>query len=490
MPTDAFGSVRLPAEFWQRAEVRTALDHRDFGALFHLIAKRGYSQTRIGAAVGMTQSHISNIVRGQRRVTAQDVITRVAEGLTMPDHARHALGLAPTSATKDEVPSAVATTNTSGRAGGSSQSAGLPVDSVESDVPSEVMKRRSLISLATTAAAFGVASTAAGPIASLLSSETARHALLSASMDTDAGLDIDELDQIVLDYGVDYLVTSPAELRQRLTADILVVQLGTAQAGTAAQRERLRRIGAVLATFMAKTTSNLGDLAGARRWWRAASQVADRSGDPATVLWVRGQEIIRALYDRRDINDILRLVDRTEPIAAKSEMSALPSFMSGKAQAFAAASMAKEARTVLEQLDGIYSKLPTEMTAVRDRESDLQWPHTKYLFTASYVHARCGSLADAYNAQEEALREYLPSHVRAVAQINLHRALCMVTAGDPVGGLQYAQQTMSKLPSSHHVRPVIDGAHTVLASASEHQRAQAACAEFANYLTAQAATEA
>lgn len=98
MLSDPLQPVRASDDFWQRADVVNALQDRDFGALFRLLRQHtGASQTRIGSAVGMPQGEISMIMsKGprQRRVTALDVIARIADGLDLPDHARKHLGLA------------------------------------------------------------------------------------------------------------------------------------------------------------------------------------------------------------------------------------------------------------------------------------------------------------------------------------------------------------------------------------------------------------
>ncbi|WP_432973660.1 hypothetical protein [Dactylosporangium sp. CA-233914] len=80
------------------------------------------------------------------------------------------------------------------------------------------------------------------------------------------------------------------------------------------------------------------------------------------------------------------------------------------------------------------------------------------------------------------MKQYLPGHVRAPVQIKLHRALRMVTAGEIAEGLQYARTTMTDLPHSHYVRPIIDGAYTVLASVPVEQHGRPAYADFADYL--------
>ncbi|WP_405436669.1 helix-turn-helix domain-containing protein [Streptomyces avidinii] len=85
----------LPDWAWERADVRQALRARDVGAVFrHVQQYSGASQARIAAAVGMTQARVNEIINRRREVSRLDVYERIADGLNMPDDARHLLGLA------------------------------------------------------------------------------------------------------------------------------------------------------------------------------------------------------------------------------------------------------------------------------------------------------------------------------------------------------------------------------------------------------------
>src|SRR5215211_790120 len=96
MAASAHDPLRVPPDFWQRDEVTAALEQRDIGRLFgHLRKYCGASQTRIGTAVGMTQSTVSLIVNRNTAVAALAVLERIADRLEMPDEARMRLGLAP-----------------------------------------------------------------------------------------------------------------------------------------------------------------------------------------------------------------------------------------------------------------------------------------------------------------------------------------------------------------------------------------------------------
>jgi hypothetical protein len=89
------GPVEVPEWAWQRAEVREALRTRDMGAVFRFVQQYGgASQARIAAAVDMTQGRVNEVINGRREVSRLDVYERIADGLAMPDDARHLLGLA------------------------------------------------------------------------------------------------------------------------------------------------------------------------------------------------------------------------------------------------------------------------------------------------------------------------------------------------------------------------------------------------------------
>jgi hypothetical protein len=94
-----FDAGAVPALFWQRDDVRLALDRREIGRLLgvYLATFPECTQTQLAILTQHDRSDISNFVRGTRssRVTDIDVLARIAEGLAMPDAARGLLGLAP-----------------------------------------------------------------------------------------------------------------------------------------------------------------------------------------------------------------------------------------------------------------------------------------------------------------------------------------------------------------------------------------------------------
>ena len=120
------GPVRLSASFWQSPVVLRALGGRDISVLFQQVSRRGVSQTRLGTAVGLSQGQVSEIARGTRRIARLHVLERIADGLSMPDHACALLGLAPRGGDADQA--TVRRQDEAGRTDSLRQHIHVPVD--------------------------------------------------------------------------------------------------------------------------------------------------------------------------------------------------------------------------------------------------------------------------------------------------------------------------------------------------------------------------
>lgn len=77
----------IPPEFYERANIREALENYDFGSVFTAVRDRmGLSQTQLGILVELSQSRISAIERRERRIGHVKVVARVASRLGIPPH--------------------------------------------------------------------------------------------------------------------------------------------------------------------------------------------------------------------------------------------------------------------------------------------------------------------------------------------------------------------------------------------------------------------
>jgi transcriptional regulator with XRE-family HTH domain len=78
-----------PALF-EREDVRPILAALDISALYRLLGDAGISQRQIATCTGQSQSEVSEIVAGRRRVESHQVLVRIAEGFGIP---RELMGL-------------------------------------------------------------------------------------------------------------------------------------------------------------------------------------------------------------------------------------------------------------------------------------------------------------------------------------------------------------------------------------------------------------
>ena len=74
----------INSEVWDRPDMRHALATRDIGAVFQILQRHGVSQRKIAARTGQTQGEVSEILHGDRKVNAYDLLLRIAKGLGVP----------------------------------------------------------------------------------------------------------------------------------------------------------------------------------------------------------------------------------------------------------------------------------------------------------------------------------------------------------------------------------------------------------------------
>jgi len=336
------------------------------------------------------------------------------------------------------------------------------------------MQRRTFVLGVSGMAGYGLAAPA-------LALETARHGLTLALAQQRADVAVDEWQEIVTEYGYSYQIATPAELLDSLIVDVLGIQYAIQSQDSETTARELRRPGALLAALMAMTVANLGQMRAAERWWRSARRIAHQSGDVETITWVRGREVVRALYEQRPLGMILRLIADAQTHAAGAPRKALPELVSGKAQALALAGRANDAKATLRELREIYAGLPSEATS--DQATIFAWAEDRVRFTESFVYSHLGDSAQAAAAQERALAVYPPEYRRGPVQIELQRALCLVRTRDVTEGVRHAQAVMAGLSPAEYIRPIFDLGNRVLDAVPIQQRATTAVAELRDCVT-------
>jgi hypothetical protein len=286
---------------------------------------------------------------------------------------------------------------------------------------------------------------------------------LSDAMTSRSDVSAAEWEEIVTEHGFAYMTTSPEHLLEQLMIDVLAIQYAADGEREDSPRARdLQRCAALLAALTAMTVANLGQLREGRRWWRTARLLADKSTDPATRAWVRGREIVRAMYEQRPIEMVLTMAEAYEHELTGAPQDAMPEFLGGKAQALALAGRGDEAGAVLPHFVSVCERLPTRITA--QGASIFGWSLDRQRFTESFVHSFLGDYEKAAVAQDAAISLYPKTYVRGPAQIELQRSLCLAKTGDSVGAARHALSVLGQLSAADHIRPIVDLAYRVDAS--------------------------
>jgi hypothetical protein len=193
----------------------------------------------------------------------------------------------------------------------------------------------------------------------------------------------------------------------------------------------------------------------ARRWWRTAKNAADRSGDPYSMLWVRGREILRAM-ESRPIPVILGLIEEAEGITGKAPPNANIELIAAKAEVLAIAGRKYDATEALGEL-----RSESEKSLDGFSGSILSWSEERLLGTESFVYSRLGDRPKAEIATADSIRLRAVNgntSIRHQAALQVNLAFALVGSGDVSGGLGHARAIISGLPESQRdARLVGDG---------------------------------
>lgn len=290
--------------------------------------------------------------------------------------------------------------------------------------------------------------------------EMTRHGM-GLAMTSRADLAVEEWQEIVQEHGFSYMTMPPHDMLQALMVDMVAIQYATPDTHGPKARE-LQRLAAMLSALTAMTVSNLGQLREGHRWWRTARTMADQSGDPYVRTWVRGREVVRALYEQRPPEMVIAMAERYEQEIEVLPPAALPELLGGKAQAFAMAGRDREAADCLPQLQQVCADLPADVLA--QGASVFGWSDDRLLFTRSFVYSFNGNFDEACAAQDAAIAVYPPSYRRGPAQIELQRSMCLAQVGDSDQAARNARTVIEQLPAADHIRPIADLSQRVLSA--------------------------
>ncbi len=246
----------------------------------------------------------------------------------------------------------------------------------------------------------------------------------------------DDWTQAVDTYGRDYMTSGASEIQKRLAGDLVVLQQ---QLGT----PRLWAVGAKLATLYGKTFPG-SDGAKALTWYRHAATFADRSGDKATQVWVRGRAAIALGYEGASLDAADQLAGQAIALDERPSLGRLNAIM-GKAHV---AALRGDSLTAMAQVDE--GRRVFDAAGSDNAESDYAVPWWRFNVFISLMAARLGEEQMALQAQDEAARTLPESMPRFRTHLEMHRGLMLVRAGDREGGTTYARVALDALPIEKH----------------------------------------
>lgn len=293
---------------------------------------------------------------------------------------------------------------------------------------------------------------------------------------------VDEWDETVWEYGFTYLSSPRAEVLADLRADLVsVLHEVDAARGNDRTTAHLAAVAAKLAALIAMCCTHLHCGREARHAWRLARRLGDQSANPETQAWVRGHEITSSIYLARPLPVILHLIEEADALLLQHDVvcAGLGEFDAGKAQVFARIGYRAEASAAIARGLSCFEQLPGLVTSARD--SIFGWPEDRIRHAEAFVQARIGAAADDA-AFDRALALYPNTRVISRAQVELHRALALVLAGDVKAGVTHASTTLAAVPPGQLGQLVLTVADDVLTAVPQPVRANSCVTDYHDQL--------
>ncbi|MCD0449101.1 hypothetical protein LO762_07845 [Actinocorallia sp. API 0066] len=256
--------------------------------------------------------------------------------------------------------------------------------------------------------------------------------------------DADEWERVAADYALEVGRVPTSQVLPDLLTDF--AELGTALgAAKGLVRHQLLRASAELAALTAIALSSAADYRASNRWWRTAARAADESGDRTTSSLVRGRHAVFSLYDRRRSPvDVVAIAGEAITVADNQPCVGVVSGYAATAQAYARLGRHDAASATVEALQDLFGRLPDPVKAAR--AGQWGWGEQRLHHVLSDVHTHAGDIERAFAAQDAALRLYPVTGSLGRTQVELHRAGCLIRAGDVDEGAKHAVRVLRALP--------------------------------------------
>jgi transcriptional regulator with XRE-family HTH domain len=266
------------------------------------------------------------------------------------------------------------------------------------------------------------------------------HDSVATSVITDAGLD--DWEQTALQYGQATRYRSAAPLLLDLASDCRELQRLLTLPQTVSASRRLTFVMAQMAGLVSLTLIKLGRGSASAKWARTARLAAHEASDPGVLSWVWAQEAYTAYYG----NEFARAVEvaRRAQAVAEGTISvgvALAAALEARAQG--RLGEAVETRRALDVADTTLGRLNAESVI----ESAFGYNEAQLRFHQGNALTHLGDTVAAAAAHVQALQLYPATDYLDRALVQLDRAACLISDGEPKAGLAHATTTVASLTS-------------------------------------------
>lgn len=239
------------------------------------------------------------------------------------------------------------------------------------------------------------------------------------------------------EYGRDYLALGPADdLRARLANDLLMLR-------PQLDSDRLWTVAAKLMSVKGKMTSTDSPGAGPADWYNLAASAADRSGEVATQVWVRGRAALSLAHEAGEVDMAATFAQQALALSDRPSTGRLNALVA-KAQIAAQQGDCATALAMLDEARRVFDLVGSD-----DAASDFNVPVWRFHTFASVVLSRLGDKR-ATADQDQADRTRPAQFARFATHIELHRGLLMAKSGDIASGVAYAKAAAQRLPRHKH----------------------------------------
>jgi hypothetical protein len=259
--------------------------------------------------------------------------------------------------------------------------------------------------------------------------------------------EVEEWERLADDYSRMVGYVPPGTFLVDLLTDLDEVRARLANSSDELCPRLLRVCGLLSALTAIALQTQVGDTRNAARYWRTALRAVDQVGDRSLQSQLRGRRAVLASYDPRQSASVLALADDAIGDADGMPCAGVASGHAARAQVFARLGQHGQAHDALHNLSEAFARLPDSVRS--GRQSQWTWAEHRLRFVESHIHSHAGRHGDAALAQDAALALYLPSSYQGRAQIDLHRATCLIAAGDPSEGARHMIRAVQALPAEH-----------------------------------------